>query len=480
MKKILIYFYTLLSVALVISCSKFLDEEPEAVLGTNSFYKTESDAITAVSAVYDKLNKRSTTNLVLWRLADTSTPDTNGGFESFNHTPTNGDIGAFWSDVYEGISRANYAIENIPEIDMDPVLRERLVNEAKFLRGFYYFWLYQVYGEVPLVLEPISPSDTEALTQGKASTEDILTSIEQDFKDAEALPIEYDDGNVGRVTSGAAKAFLSRLYLFMEEWDKAAVKSNEVIDSKQYELLGDFREATWAKNTKESIFEMQAVPNTSGWEDLNEGSSITVWHRPGCIGGWGSHTGTQILYDAFEEGDPRREYTLLKPGDNYNDFTIPEDCIPDEQYGLLKLIGDPEFGEGADANASNNFIFMRLAEVYLMVAESEAELGNLTEAEDALEIVRARARNDARSIPEAIPELKGLSQPDLIAAVRNERRIELASEMKSFFDLVRWGIAGEVNRAAGHAFVDGKHEHFPIPQSQVDISEGNLMQNPGY
>lgn len=490
MKKILFYLSTvILSGFLVLSCSEFLEEEPKAVLSTENFFLSESDALSAVSAVYDKLNKRGLTNATAWIFADITTPDTStpsaeldiAVYDNFNLGTSNPYLNDNWPELYEGIARANYAITNLSEMEtIDDALRNRLVNESKFLRGWYYFFLVKAYGGVPLITESININDETQYLVPRATVEEVYSQIEADFTAAEALPASYSGADVGRVTSGAAKAYLANAYLFQEKWQLAADKAQEVVDSGVYRLMPNFRDATWNKNTPESIFEMQSIGGTPGWEDENEGNSVGVWARPTCFGGWGLHNGTQDLYDAFEDGDPRRSYTLLDVGEEYDGQALPADCLDENTYALLKLLGDPAEGTGGDANASQNHVFMRLSEVYLIIAEANAMLNNLSDAQDALEVVRSRARNDTNADAGTLPVLSGLTQTALINAIRDERRVELASEMKRFYDLVRWGIAGEVIRADGKSFIDGKHELFPIPQSQIDVSQGTLSQNPGY
>jgi starch-binding outer membrane protein, SusD/RagB family len=492
-KSIYITFVGTVLMMFMTTCGDFLDQQPQAVLNSKTFFTTEENAVMAVNAIYDKLNKRYTSNRSLWVMNDVSTPDTEtlsaeapiSIIDNFTFGTTSEDIDHLWIECYEAIARANLAIKYIPGISMNENTKSTLVGEARFLRGWFYFILVTTYGQVPLVLEPIDPRDKETLTQNKASFEKIYKAIQDDFHHAEdVLPWKYNEGNTGRATKGAAKAYLAKAYLFTEMWTEAALKAGEVIDEAEnngtYELLTSFREATWMKNSKESVFEMQSIAGTSGWEDENEGNSITAWHRPTCIGGWGLHFGTQGLADAFEDGDPRKNYTLLAPGEYYDGKIMPEGCLPPNSFALLKLMGDPAFGDGMNANAAQNFCFMRLAEVYLMKAEAEAEDNNLVAAEQALEKVRSRARNDAMAVPGTLPVLTGLSQENLIEAIRHERRVELASEMKRFPDLRRWGILAEVNQADGKPFVEGKHEYFPIPQSQIDLSEGNLDQNDGY
>jgi hypothetical protein len=477
----------------IFGCTNFLEKEPQAILGSTTFYKSESDALMSVNAIYDKLNKRFTTNRTLWIMNDIPSPDTEATsseesisiVDNFTFGTSSEDINNLWIESYEAIARANLSIKNIPQIDMNEDLRNRLIGEARFLRAWFYFVLVTTYGEVPLVTEPIDVSDDDALTQNKASFERIYNAIEHDLTTADSLlPWTYSSGDIGRATKGAAKSYLAKLHLFREHWTEAAAKADEVIDQAEnngtYALLPSFRDATWSKNSKESIFEMQSISGSGGWEDENEGNTIAVWHRPPCIGGWGLHFGTQNLADAFEPGDPRKRYTLLAPGESYDGQILPTSCLPENRYALLKLMGDPALGNGEDADAGHNFIFMRLAEVYLMKAEAEAELNNLPEAENALEKVRARARNDAGAEAGSVPLLSGLNQTELIEAIRRERRVELATEMKRFPDLRRWGIAATVNQADGKAFVAGKHEYFPIPQTQIDLSRGNLIQNEGY
>jgi len=484
---ILIFFLT------AVGCDDFLSQEPQAILGTTTFYRSESDALMAVNSIYDKLNKRYTSNRSLWVFQDVATPDTEtisaeipiAIIDNFTFGTTSEDIDNFWIQCYEAITRANLAIAYIPEISMKKSLKDRLIGEAKFLRGWFYFLLITTYGEVPLVLHPIDAGDTQTLTQGKASLSDLYNSIEQDFKDAEeVLPWVYPESDLGRVTKAAAKAYLAKACLFQEKWQQAASKADEVILEAElngtFELLESFREATWSKNSKESIFEMQSIGGTSGWEDENEGNTITVWHRPACMRGWGLNFGTQHLANAFEAGDPRKQYTLLAPGETYDGIILSGNCIPENHYALLKLMGDPVYGDGSDANAAHNFIFMRLAEVYLMKAEAEAELNNLEQAEISLEKVRSRARNDVLATPGALPVISNLSQHELIEAIRHERHVELATEMKRFADLRRWGILAGENQADGKAFVNGKHDYFPIPQTQIDLSQGHLKQNDGY
>lgn len=490
MKKVLFAMCTVvLSGLLVLSCNDFLEEDPQAVLSTENFFLSEGDALAAVSAIYDKLNKRGVTNATGWIFADITTPDTStpsaeldiAVYDNFNLGTSNPYLNDNWPELYEGIARANYAIVNLSEVEgIDAALSNRLVNEAKFLRGWFYFYLVKAYGGVPLITEPININDETQYLVPRATVEEIYAQIEADFTAAEALPASYSGADVGRVTSGAAKAYLANAYLFQEKWQLAADKAQEVVDSGTYSLNPSFREATWNKNTSESIFEMQSIGGTPGWEDENEGNTVGIWARPTCFGGWGLHNGTQDLYDAFEDGDPRKSYTLLDVGDEYDGQVLPSECLPENSYGLLKLLGDPAEGTGGDANASQNIIFIRLAEVHLIVAEANAMLNNLSDAEDALEVVRSRARNDVNADAGALPVLSGLNQTALINAIRDERRVELASEMKRFYDLVRWGIAGEVIRADGKSFVDGKHELFPIPQSEIDVSQGTLSQNPGY
>ena len=206
--------------------------------------------------------------------------------------------------------------------------------------------------------------------------------------------------------------------------------------------------------------------------------------------GWGQHTATQELADAFEEGDPRKDETLLYFIRNGKDD--PESIPANKPYGEKpvsnadviakyfnkKVYTDPamrlKFTKGG---YWVNIRLIRYADVVLMASEAACELGDLSSARNYLEMVRARARGNNIGI---LPEVTTNNQNELREAIRHERRVELGMEFDRFYDLVRWGIAKEVLHAAGKTGYQDRHALLPIPQDEIDKSNGVLVQNPNY
>ena len=237
---------------LFISCEK-LTEEPKAVLTTEQFYKTQADAIAAVTSVYNALNASGQTiynslfQIGLDIASDEALPGPRArnanvrAFAVLSHATTNDRVEEIWKQHYAAINRANVAIDRIPVIDMNESLRIRLVNEAKFLRALYYFNLARLYGGVPLVLHEPSSLGNEEVLVSRNTLEEVYQQIITDLKDAESLPATYSSSDIGRATGGAAKALLTRVYLTRKDWDNAITKSLEVITgSYGYDLFANF------------------------------------------------------------------------------------------------------------------------------------------------------------------------------------------------------------------------------------------------
>ena len=158
---------------------------------------------------------------------------------------------------------------------------------------------------------------------------------------------------------------------------------------------------------------------------------------------------------------------------------MPPASLPNPRYNQ-KVYTDPDYRDAANSQGGGwvNIRILRYADVVLLAAEAANELGQTDLALEYLEMVRARARGGNDAI---LPEITERDQAELRDLIRHERRIELAMEHERFFDLVRWGIAAEVLHEAGKEnFTAGKHELMPIPQDEIDRSNGVLTQNPGY
>lgn len=509
MKKII--FSTIMITAALTACKKsFLDVPPQGELTEELALKDPDAAEKLVGGVYNTLYFGSfgpTTVGFLWVMAnDVASDDSDKGstpgdfgpageIDNFTHTPNNFIFNNIWTGHYSAITRANKAIDILSKSSFDEARKNRLLGEARFLRGLYYFNLVRFFGGVPKIDKVLSATEGNSdAVQNRATREEIYAFVLSDLEFAAANLPEKNTPNavVGRATKGAAQAYLAKVYLYQRNWQKAFDNAAAVINSNKYRLVSDyatiFREkpqggpVVGGNNNEESIFEVQTGINAG---ENAVSPLFSNGQGPRGRGGWndlgfGLNTPTADLAGSYESGDTRRNATIIfinptvagnSPGTVlWDGFRIPsKDSVENDRYSYKAyhspILESPQLTSNKDTKPKN-IRLMRYAEVLLIYAEAAANLGNSGEATAKLNQVRARA-NLAPST-------------GTIANIWNERRSELAMEQDRFLDLVRQGRAGQVLRAHGKAFVDGKHELFPIPQAQRDLSGGRLTQNPGY
>ncbi|MFC4873241.1 RagB/SusD family nutrient uptake outer membrane protein [Negadavirga shengliensis] len=476
--------------AFTVSCSdEFLEKNPKAELTSESFWQTEEQAVQAVNATYSHLRNWGVHVFSYLGVTDIASDDATKGsvpgdsdflneVNNFTHDANNTAIIGLWGAYYQGIFRANQVIVNVPEMDIDPDLRERLVAEARFLRGYFYFFLTRVYGDLPLVAHPLDPDE---YTQERVPREQIFDFIIADFEFAAAhLPEKsgYPAADLGRVTRGAAHGFLARLYLFQNDFENVYAHAMEVINSGEYSLHPDyleiFREA--GEHSSESVFEVSkvALEQGGGGSQFNQVQGI----RGDPNRGWGFNSPSDDLIAAYEEGDPRLEATVIFNGDTLESGEIVRAVPgmgPNARFNRKAHL--PEMPPIGTQNSGANIRLMRYADILLMAAEAANELGNSSEALTYLNMVRERAR---QGDPDVLPDVTTTSQGELREAIWHERRVELAMEQQRYFDIVRQGRAQEIFANLGINWMPNRHEIFPIPQAEIDISGGVLTQNPGY
>jgi hypothetical protein len=330
-----------------------------------------------------------------------------------------------------------------------------------------------MFGGVPKIDKVLeSQADIEAASS-RASAEEIYAFIESDLNDAIAkLPVTVSTAENGRVTKGAAQALLAKVSLYQRKWGQAKAMADAVIASGKYSLLPDYamiwREA--GEFSSESIWEVNAVGVDPG--KGIEGYFVTQAPRgPGGLG-WGFNTPTDDLANAYEPNDKRRAATIMFRGQTLWDGFVVDQGAPNLRYNYKSYVSKTrETFNGDDWNSNKNLRILRFGDILLIKAEAENELGNLEAARTALNQIRARA---------GLGNTTATNQVQMRMAIWNERRFEMAFEHDRMFDLRRTGRAGQVLRAHGKAYVDGKHDLFPIPQRQIDLSGGKLTQNPGY
>lgn len=493
------YFYLfLLSFLLISSCGEdFLDKPVLARVDESNFLETAQDAIPATNAVYNTLRiwfYHSGGFPIFDIMSDDAVKGSNPGdgiairaFDDFSFTPNQAEVLNFYSTLYQGIRRANTVIERVPALtDLDPELRERLVAEARFLRGLFYFDLVRSYGDVPLITTTTPPVRIERTASEQIYQQVILPDLQYA---AQVLPerSDYAPADLGRATRGAAKALLARVHLFRNEFSQVEQYALEVIQSGEYSLEPDFADAFSVAGEfgQESIFEIGALPE--GSLDLGGNQyANTQGVRGSPNRGWGFNRPSYDLITFFGEEDPRRDATIIFLGDTLNgtvirgDTSTPDTTYTDQtrtQIAQIETYNQKTYTPGTTAEESwgHNRRLIRYADVLLMAAEALNENGKPQDALLYLNMVRQRARGDN---PDLLPDITTTDQGELRQAIYEERRAELALEGHRFFDLVRTGRASQVLGPMG--FVEGQHELLPIPQSEIDLSQGALTQNPNW
>lgn len=542
------YIYMCL-LPLLVSCSDWLREDGPMTNRVEDFFTSAETAIQVTNAAYVPLMwEYQGTYYSEFFFGDILSDDAlKGGqnisdmadsydLENFKAISNNGMVLDYYRAQYQGIARANLALEQIPAMSLDESLtedlRNRLVGEASFVRAYYYFRLVRLFGGVPIVTRPIYSSGN--WKQPRADVDKVYEQIVGDLKTAESyLPLKskYAAEDLGRATKGAAQAMLMKVYMYWADHHRntAGGRSEELYEeakswgdafirdqATEYSLCPDYSDnfTLEGENGPESVFEIQYM--SEGMSDYGEGNGFTrgtfttilTRSRSSYFAatGWGFNHPTQNLYDEFEAGDPRREASIFTPTDDQITTPADEIYLGNRHLCVKRTImdGNGDYAVLEDSHHSRspiNYITVRLADVYLMYAEVALRNNDPATAKVYLEMVRSRARGSANILPTfpayKVPDYKNGyamhqltdTPEDLQMAIRHERRVELAMESHRWFDLCRWGIAKEVmdayaqtetEAARSHIapFVKGKHELMPIPQEEIRL--GGIYQNNGY
>jgi hypothetical protein len=494
MKKIsnikLIIFLTAVSIAGIYSCKK-LDENPSSVIVAQQFYKTASDATSAVNAAYSTLNSDPAGDFPLYGRQLNLLVENGSDNQVYSPSNTNPDVRALgtatyissnsrvqkvWQQLYYGINRANIAIDNIPAIQMDTTLRDRLVRESKFIRGLLYFNLVRLYGAVPLILHNPTTINPNALLVGRTSVDSVYLQIVSDLKDATNLPKSYGGADLGRATGGAAHTLLAKVYLTRQDWSNALTQLNIVINGGYgYALFPNYYDAFQkaTKNGKEHIFSVQFETNlgaVNSTQYLSESfTSFNTQTWPIDV------PADSSLYRLFSATDTRRAVTFYSSV--YNAAT-GQTVVYSNQYVpyFNKFVDYSLTPLSIQAQSGINYPVLRYADVLLMYAEAQNELsgGPTADAYAAINQVRTRAN---------VPNLTAsLNQSDFRDSVFLERRKEFIQEGHRWFDLVRQGgttLVDALHKIPAKSAASAKNTLFPIPLVEVQLNS-KLTQNPGY
>lgn len=483
----------------ITACSDFLDEEDASNFTTDTYFTKAEHAESAVNGIYEPLVPITNSGFGggTWLMLEFATGLANTALgqatdiylvKDLINNSDNGYGESFWNEYYTGISRANLAIEKIPEINMDETDKQKYLAEARFFRAYYYFGLVRMFGNIPIITSPIDLK-SEQLYPEQASPEAVYDLIISDLTEAENAGLPWRDES-GRVSMGAIKTLLADVYLTTagyplqktENYQLAATTAKEVIDSGEFRLFDTYDELhdPTTKNTGEYIFMTQFAANiqSGNWQPAILPYNLGISAYSAQTGGIFS---TNEFANSYETGDKRAEEKQFY----FTSYSLEADRNDSTNLGapyIFKLFDVQANEESAQSDL--NWCIYRYADVLLIYAEAvnEADGGPTVEAYDAVNQIRQRAELD---------DLSGLSQDGFREAVRIEQVHELSFENKTWYDMARWQKAydpetNELEDFIGHSFtylpnkaLTERELLFPIPTSEMQ-NNPNLVQNAGY
>ena len=465
-KKVFILFAVLAFIPAVTSCSdSFFDLEPDDEVTGDKVYKTESDFELAVNACYSKLQTQMdfyiemceyrSDNLTL--KAPTAGTQDRYDIDMFKETSANGILDKLWENFNNGIYRSNKILDKIDDAEFNADKKQQFKGEALFVRALTTFNMYRAWGNVPVARRVLTVN--EALQLGRPSEQEMYDYLAGDLEqiiNENMLPDNYDSKDVGRATSGAAKALLAKVYLTFKQPQKASVLLKGMIGS--YELLPNIADVFDVDNkmNREIIFAVRYNKTVVG-----EGHG--AWYSLTNLTDENNRTNTlNHLYDGTNDAREELLEYVKVPGVNT--------CLMRKFYDTRD--------ESTRQYGSDN-ILIRYSDVVLMYAEALNEVAYSgsqdSEALSALNSVHTRAGLSPIDISD-VP-----SQDEFRKAILLERQKEFPYEGHRWFDSVRLGGAIEAAAADGKSINDYQLL-YPIPLSEIERINNTdiLWQNPGY
>ncbi|MDN3663872.1 RagB/SusD family nutrient uptake outer membrane protein [Algibacter miyuki] len=403
---------------LAVSCSEqILEKDPVSSFSGQGFYQTSSDAQAGVYGIYDALQSTFRINFSYWGEGRADAVNTNhsGDPLALQQNTLSLDISsASWNNIYETISRANYAIKYIPDVfEGESEYSLQLIAQARALRAISYFYAVRVWGDVPLITEPYESVDQQFFIS-KTDQELVLDQIVEDFIFASENCRDNFSGDNTRIllTKGAANAFLTQVYMWRKEYANAIESAEKVIDNGLYSLvpMNDWSKIFTSGYSNESIFEV-------GYNDIQTNALRVLY----AIGADSDYFPSESFRGTFEDNDLRKDLIW--------------DTTEENPRKIWKFFGKGFSDESADPSA-NNIVLVRLADIMLLKAEAHNKLNDTTEALNLLNTIRVRA-----GVPELTLADANSLYGDLESAILHERLIELSFEGHRWFDLVRTGKA---------------------------------------
>lgn len=442
------------------SCSdSFFEQYPSNNVTEGNFYKTDEDFNQGIYACYDKMKTQMAfyLNELAYRSDEcylesmaVSTQD-RYDIDRFQEKSNNGIMKNIWNAWYNGIYRCNDVLGHMAGKTL--VNGEKYRGEALFLRSWWYFSLYRVFGGVPVTTTVVSPADAKNIA--RCSDEDMYNRLTEDLTEAIALLPVKRSKEVARVTKIAAQALLAKVYLTFGKYPEAQKVLEDAMTDTGYGLMATTAQVFDVSNkmNKEIIFALY-------YNKTND-------HGHGY---WYS-TNTNVLADVR---NPTPEFkAIYSADDNRLNLINTYTKITNSLYAMTKWMDtyDAQFTQ----QVGNDFPLLRYADVVLMYAEALGQQGNISGALTYLNKTRKRA-----GLTE-LTETEVADKKAFIQELADERGREFALEGQRWFDLVRLDLAVDFFKARGYS-VDSHNLLFPIPQDQIEIvnDKSILWQNPGF
>lgn len=448
-----------------INACEVLDQEPQNQISTNQAFSSENNARNAVNGLYNEIQ-----SVYDWRvqaMSDlasdiTQSVDTWDAFiniDEYSTTRDNSEVEDLYTILYRAIDIANNIIAEVPKLNLSADIEEDLIGQAYCIRGMMYFELARFWGGVPNVYgqlgvvirtEPSRGIDEESYG-ARATLTETYERVRMDLEEAlELLPETREDNFLdrSRMVKATARAFLSRLHLYLQDYERAEQYTTEVINDTRYQLVRPYSDIFRNKNTEESIFEVQY--------SVNDISGLRNWYYPASLGGRGGLAFHDAFYEELTANPEDERGWLVSYNESANVYYPTKYDLP--------------------GNASNTHV-MRIAEMYLNRAESRVMLGKLEIAKQDINAIRIRVGLD---------NTMAQTKEELLAAILKERKLEFYAEGHRWFDLIRAhqavDVLQDVQRTNGSQKISLSDPHrqvFPFPTSEI-LANPNLVQNDAY
>jgi hypothetical protein len=522
MKKVLLITMALVSMITIACKDSLLDTQNPNQLTTDAYYTTIDQIGSSVNGIYAVLQGNRLVGREYFFIHDLRSDEMKAGGGQLevpraqllngSHTYTN----PVMTDVYKGlftmVHRANAVIVNGGKLTVsstDQALLDRYIAEAKFMRGFAYYTLGALWGGVPLYDQP---AETFASAKPRSTQAETFAFALADATAASAvLPASYESDDLGRATKGAALTLVAKINLCKGDYAAAKTALEAVKNLGVYGLVDEYFDnfTEESEYNKESVFEVGFLDTGYGWDASGNGSSADSWVRSQEYSavGWANLIPSDKLIAEYEDGDPRLTDTFWFPGDTYAKGTKTLVVKDGDGKTTINIAGDngttyngntvkirwkkysimyKTDPGGFNVNDGINYRLWRYADVLLLLAECENEIGTAANAIGYLNQIRDRASVNMPNYGTAAMDAAGFpvtSKEEIRKAIQHERFIEFAGEEIRNIDILRWRANGKLAGSDPISyFQPNKYEFLPIPQEEFNTNPKVTAadQNPGY